>query len=86
LRGADQFVDHVCHKLGVDVGETTEDGLFTVQRVMCIAACDKAPIAQINLEYYENLDPEEFDTVLEKLKNAATSNQEETGANSDSRD
>jgi len=86
LRGADQFVDHVCHRLGVNVGETTEDGLFTVQRVMCIAACDRAPVAQINLEYHENLDADKFDAVLEKLKNAVTSNQEESSADSDSRD
>jgi NADH-quinone oxidoreductase subunit E len=85
LRGADQFIDHVCHKLGVNVGETTEDGLFTIQRVMCIAACDRAPVAQIDLEYYEHLDPDKFDAVLEKLKSAATSGLEESGADSDSR-
>jgi NADH-quinone oxidoreductase subunit E len=49
------------------VGETTEDGRFTVETVMCVAACDRAPVAQINLNYYENLDPETFDRILDQL-------------------
>jgi NADH-quinone oxidoreductase subunit E len=69
LRGADQFIDHVCKRLDVGVGETTDDGLFTVETVMCIAGCNQAPIAQIDLEYYENLDPETFESVLSELKN-----------------
>jgi NADH-quinone oxidoreductase subunit E len=69
LRGADQFVEHVCRKLGVRPGQTTDDGLFTVETVMCIAACDRAPVAQINLEYHENLDPDKFDEILEQAKN-----------------
>jgi NADH-quinone oxidoreductase subunit E len=68
LRGADAFVEHVCEKLNVRPGETTEDGVFTVETVMCIAACDRAPAAQINLEYYENLDPDRFDALIEQLR------------------
>jgi NADH-quinone oxidoreductase subunit E len=71
LRGADEFVDHVCRNLKVKVGETTDDGLFTVETVMCVAACDRAPVAQINLEYFENLDPEKIDEILERLKDGA---------------
>lgn len=73
LRGADQFVQHVCDKLGVGVGETTDDGLVTVETVMCVAACDKAPVAQINLGYFENLDPKELEGILEQLKEQANS-------------
>ncbi len=68
LRGADQFVGHVCKKLGVEVGETTEDGLFTLETVMCIAACDRAPAMQIDLEYHENLDPDKFDRIVDLLR------------------
>ena len=75
LRGADRLVDHVCRKLGVQPGETTDDGLFTVEKVMCVAACDRAPVAQINLEYFENLDPERFDEILIELTNYSRSNQ-----------
>ena len=72
LRGADQFVEHVCQKLSVHPGQTTQDGLFTVETVMCIAACDKAPVAQIDLEYYEHLDPEKFDEIVTQLGNQAS--------------
>jgi NADH-quinone oxidoreductase subunit E len=67
LRGANRLVDHVCRKLDVQPGETTPDGLFTVEKVMCVAACDRAPVAQINLEYFEHLDPDRVDALLEKL-------------------
>ncbi len=56
LRGADQFYEALCEELGVKDGGTTADGLFTVERVMCLAACDKAPMLQCNFHYYENLD------------------------------
>lgn len=74
LRGSDQFLDHVCQKLGLDKhkvshgGDTTADGTFTVEAVMCIAACDKAPCAQVDLEYAERLTPETFDALLEGLR------------------
>lgn len=74
LRGSDQFLDHMCSKLKLDKhkvahgGQTTEDGQFTVESVVCIAACDKAPCAQIDLEYAEHLTPEKFDALLERLR------------------
>ncbi len=71
LRGADQFVDHVCKRLGVKPGETTPDGMFTVETVMCLAACDRAPMMQVNLDYYENLDAEKFDALVEELRRKA---------------
>ena len=73
LRGAEAFVEHVCHKLNVRVGDTTDDGLFTVETVMCVAACDRAPVAQINLEYLEHLDPSKIDAVVEQLRAEAES-------------
>ena len=47
LRGADQFLQELCANLGVRVGETTADGMITVEAVMCLAGCDKAPIFQV---------------------------------------
>jgi NADH-quinone oxidoreductase subunit E len=82
LRGADRFVDHVCERLGVLPGETTDDGVFTLETVMCVAACDRAPVAQINQEYYENLDPDKFDAVLEQLRNRVKRTAETTDADS----
>jgi NADH-quinone oxidoreductase subunit E len=75
LRGADQFVDHVCKKLDLDPehvrhgGQTTADGQFTVETVMCIAGCNRAPLAQVDLDYYENLDETKFDEIVTRLRN-----------------
>ncbi len=58
LRGADKFLEGVCDHLGVKPGETTEDGVVTVEAVMCLAACDKAPMFQVQsaegISYHEN--------------------------------
>ena len=58
LRGADEFLAKLCENLGIQVGETTPDGLVTVEAVMCLAGCDKAPMFQVQtglgLEYHEN--------------------------------
>jgi NADH-quinone oxidoreductase subunit E len=71
LRGADEFVDMACEKLGVEVGGTTEDGMFTVKTVMCLAACDKAPMLQVNLKYEENLDEAKYDALITRLREEA---------------
>ena len=59
LRGADQFMDDLCANLGIQVGETTEDGLVTLEAVTCLAACDKAPMFQTQgpdgIKYHENM-------------------------------
>lgn len=58
LRGAEDFLEKLCENLGIHVGETTPDGLVTVEHVMCLAACDKAPMFQVQtgegLSYHEN--------------------------------
>jgi NADH-quinone oxidoreductase subunit E len=71
LRGAEEFSEHVCQSLGVHPGETTEDGLFTVENVMCLAACDKAPMMQVNFHYYENLDLDKANKIIEELRREA---------------
>jgi len=59
LRGADAFLESLCGNLGIKVGETTPDGLVTIEAVMCLAACDKAPMFQLQspdgIEYHENM-------------------------------
>jgi NADH-quinone oxidoreductase subunit E len=58
LRGAEDFLEKLCENLGIKVGGTTPDGLVTVEAVMCLAACDKAPMFQVQtgegLSYHEN--------------------------------
>ena len=68
LKGADEFVHHCERKLGVRTGETTPDGRFTLRTVMCIAACNRAPVAQVNREYRYSLTPESFDKMVDDLK------------------
>src|SRR3972149_9281245 len=66
LRGADQFLEHVCERLNVKPGETTEDGLVTVEAVMCLGACDRAPMFQV--QSYEGIAYHEDQTVESTLK------------------
>ena len=74
LRGSEQFLDHACKRLGVDKhqvehgGATTADGQFTLESVVCLAACDKAPMLQIDLEYFERLTPDDFDRLIEEYR------------------
>ena len=68
LRGADEFLDMAYDKLGIGADETTEDGLFTIKPVMCLAACDRAPMLQCNLKFEEHLDEEKFDQLLARLR------------------
>jgi NADH-quinone oxidoreductase subunit E len=59
LRGADEFLAQLCKRLGIEPGGTTPDGLITVEAVMCLAACDKAPMFQVQdpngISYHENM-------------------------------
>jgi NADH-quinone oxidoreductase subunit E len=69
LRGAEEFYHRLCQRLGLPKeGGTTQDGLFTVEQVVCLAACDKAPLAQINLKYYESLTDEKIDAIIARLR------------------
>jgi len=72
LRGADKFMEDLCTRLGIQPGETTADGLITVERVMCLAACDKAPMFQVHsgagLKYYENQTVESALGLIEQLR------------------
>ncbi|MBM4424634.1 MAG: NAD(P)H-dependent oxidoreductase subunit E [Chloroflexi bacterium] len=72
LRGADKFADDLCAKFGIKLGETTKDGMFTIEGVMCVAACDKAPVFQAQnkegIVYHENQTVESAVKVMEELK------------------
>jgi NADH-quinone oxidoreductase subunit E len=77
LRGADEFVDMVCRELETPVDGTTEDGLFTIKTVMCLGACDRAPMLQLNLKFVENLDEAKFKNLVAELRSKAESGEEE---------
>jgi NADH-quinone oxidoreductase subunit E len=67
LRGSEQIVAHLEHRLGIGVGETTADGRFTLKTVECLASCGTAPAMQVNRTYHEQLDEAKLDRILESL-------------------
>ena len=73
LRGADQFMDSLCSNLGIKVGETTADGVITLEAVTCLAACDKAPMFQTQgpdgIKYHENMTVDKTMELVHALKN-----------------
>jgi NADH-quinone oxidoreductase E subunit len=68
LRGAEQLTGFLKKTLGIEVGETTADGRFTLSEVECLASCGTAPMMQINDNYYENLTDEKVTEILASLK------------------
>lgn len=68
IMGEPEITDYICDKLGIHVGETTEDGKFTVTRVECLGSCGTAPMMQIGFDYHEDLTTEKVDKILDSLK------------------
>jgi NADH-quinone oxidoreductase subunit E len=68
LRGSDDIVAHISKKLGIDVGETTKDGMFTLKTVECLGSCGTAPMLQCGAAYHEDLTEEKVDNLLDKLR------------------
>ena len=76
LRGADDFVEMASRKLDIPVEGTTNDGLFTLKTVMCLGGCDRAPMLQCNLKFYENLDESKFEALIAELRAKAAAERE----------
>jgi NADH-quinone oxidoreductase E subunit len=68
LRGAERLTSFVSKTLGIEVGQTTPDGRFTLSEVECLASCGTAPMMQINDDYYENLTDDKATEVIAALK------------------
>jgi len=72
LRGAEQFMETLCGNLGIKVGETTADGNITLEAVTCLAACDKAPMFQVQgpdgIKYHENMTVDRTMELISVLK------------------
>jgi NADH-quinone oxidoreductase subunit E len=66
--GADEIIDYIAAKLGIAPGETTADGMFTLFRVECLAACHRAPVMQVNHRYYQDLTPEKVDALIDAAR------------------
>jgi NADH-quinone oxidoreductase E subunit len=68
LRGSDEIVAACERKLGIAMGETTADGLFTLVEVECLGACVNAPVLQINDDFYEDLDATKAGALLDAFR------------------
>ena len=67
MRGAEGVIDHLSRKLGIDPGETTADGRFTLSTVECLGSCGTAPVVMVNATYHENMSTERLDALIEGL-------------------
>jgi NADH-quinone oxidoreductase E subunit len=68
LCDAEEIVDHLTRKLGIQMGETTADNKYTLMEVECLGSCGTSPVIQINDDYYEELTPQKVDQILDNLK------------------
>lgn len=68
LNGSEELIEHVEHKYGVKVGETTADGRFTLKEVECLGACRDAPAVLLDKVYHEKLTPESLDKLIDGLE------------------
>jgi NADH-quinone oxidoreductase subunit E len=71
LRGSDDIIAYIGQKLGIKVGETTADGLFTLKLVECLGACGYAPMMQLGKHFREHLTPERVDAIIEECRKNA---------------
>lgn len=68
VKGSERVLDRLKEKLGIDVGETTQDGMFSIEATRCVGACGLAPVFTVNEEVYGKATPDMIDEVIEKYK------------------
>lgn len=68
LMNSDDVLNTCRSKLGIEVGETTKDGLFTISEVECLGACVNAPMMAVNDDYYEDLSARDTAQIIDELK------------------
>lgn len=74
VKGSDAIIEYIKKKLGIGIGETTNDGLFTLKTVECLGACGYAPMMQLGKHYREFLTPEKVDSIIEECRRTAVLN------------
>jgi len=72
LNGADALYAHMKDTLGINPGEITEDGLFSISEVECAGACAGAPVVQVNNMYHEKATAESMDDLITKVRAGET--------------
>lgn len=78
LLGAEQVIRRLEELLGVGAGETTPDGLFTIKRVECLAACGRAPAIQVGPDYYGPVSPDDVSELVEQLKQQSANSDQQS--------
>jgi NADH-quinone oxidoreductase subunit E len=68
LTGCANIYKYISNKLNIGLGETTDDGKFTLKKIECLAACDRGPVMLINRNLHTNLTPEKIDDILDGLE------------------
>ena len=68
INGSNKILEHLKKRLGVNINEVTPDGKYMYKQVECLAACGGAPVIYLNNMYYENLDIEKLDKILDSLE------------------
>ncbi|MFZ7120969.1 MAG: NADH-quinone oxidoreductase subunit NuoE [Eubacteriaceae bacterium] len=66
VKGSQEIIDKICEELNVEVGETTEDGKFTLEATRCVGACGLAPVLMVNDDVYGRLTSKDVKGILEK--------------------
>jgi len=74
LNGSDNIIEHIKSRLGIGVGETTPDGLFTLKTVECLGACGYAPLMQLGKNYREHLTKEKVDSIIDECRKKIAQN------------
>jgi NADH-quinone oxidoreductase subunit E len=74
INGSDEIIEYIGKKLGIKPGETTEDGMFTLKTVECLAACGYAPMMQMGKTYREHLTKEKVDKIIDDCRQMAARN------------
>ncbi len=67
MRGAEGALGHLCKRLGIEPGQTTDDGRYTLTTVECLGSCGTAPVVMVNEAYHENMSPAKIDALLQEL-------------------
>jgi NADH-quinone oxidoreductase subunit E len=78
LLGAWELLEHAEQRLGIRAGSTTDDGVFTLEDVECIAACTEAPAVQVNYRYRHRVTNDDLDVLLEDLADGRIDRQRTT--------
>ncbi len=74
LNGSDDIINYIKERLQIEVGQTTNDGLFTLKTVECLGACGYAPMMQLGMHYREHLTKQKVDAIIEECRHTSALN------------